>query len=309
VSQECYSGKEIDPATATAVGAAAQRYLSYSAQGDVAALKANAVPAVAANFGTIEQAVISYKSQFAQGQPSETRIFVLDASNSKTTWQRADFYCGIYNSPTRVGVSIPNLPPGRYALTISKVPGKEPITLTLILEDTGQNTWKLGGYYARQNSLGGGHDGEWFASKAREYKQKGQSFTAWFYYLTAWDLLAPVDFISTPALDRLSDELQAARPANLPTAETPLQLSGGGRVFKVTELSAVPVNGALYFRAQYETADAGSPPTASLDNAAVMKALLDKYPEIHDAFGGLIARATDSAGHQYVTLTPMKDVK
>jgi len=306
--QECYSRSEIDAATAKAVQAAADQYFNLSAQGDVAGLKSNAVPDMAANFGGIERAVVNYRALFAQGRPAETRMFVLDASSSKSTWQRADFYCGIYNSPDRVGISIPNLPPRRYALTIAKVTGKEPITLTLILEESGNNGWKLGGYYARTNSLGG-HDGQWYIAKAREFKQKGQLVNAWFYYLTAWDLMAPVDFMSTPTLDKLSDETQAARPPDLPSASAPLMLTASGKSFAVTELSALPVNGELYVRAQYSTPDAANPATASADNAAVMRALLAKYPGMREAFSGAIARATDAAGHDYGTITPMKDVK
>jgi hypothetical protein len=307
-AQECYSGSEIDSFTAKAVRAAAEQYFGMSAEGDVAGLKSNAVPDVAANFGVIERAVVNNRPLFAQGRPAETRMFVLDASNSKSTWQRADFYCGIYNSPDRVGISIPNLPPGRYALTIAKVTGKEPITLTLILEESGKNTWRLGGYYARTNSLGG-HDGQWYMAKAREFKQKGQLLNAWFYYLAAWDLMAPVDFMSTPALDKLSDETQAARPPDLPSASAPLMLTASGKSFAVTELSALPLNGELYVRAQYRTPDAANPAAASADNAAVMRAVLAKYPEMREAFGGAIARATDAAGHEYGTVTPMKDVK
>jgi len=233
---------------------------------------------------------------------------VLDASASKSTWQRADFYCGIYNSPDRVGIAIPNLPPGRYALTIANITGKEPITLTLILEESGKNIWKLGGYYARANSLGG-HDGQWYIAKAREFKAKGLLLNAWFYYLTAWDLMAPVDFISTPTLDKLGDETQATRPPDLPSTSAPLTLTAGGKSFLVTELSALPVNGELYVRAHYSTPDAANPAAASADNAAVMRALLAKYPYLREAFGGLIARATDASGHEYGTVTPMKDVK
>jgi hypothetical protein len=308
LAQECFSGSEIDPATASAVASAAQQYYDMSAQGDVAGLRANAVPEVAANFGGIERAVVSHKADFAQGPPAETRMFVLDASNSKSTWQRADFYCGIYNSPNRVGISIPNLPPGRYALTIAKVAGKEPATLTLVLAEAGRNSWKLAGFYARANTLGG-HDGQWFASKAHEYKAQGQLHDAWFYYLTAWDLMAPVDFVSTPALDKLSDELQAARPPDLPSANSPMQLLAGGKTFKVTDLSSVPVGTELYVRIQYDSASAGTPAIASQDNAAVIKALLAKYPELRGAFGGVAARATDGSGHEYVTLTAMKDIQ
>ena len=307
-AQECFSGTEIESATATALESAAQRYYAMSAQGDVADLRSNAVPEVAANFGGIERAVVSHKVYFAQGPATETRIFLLDASNSKSTWQRADFYCGIYNSPNRVGISIPNLPPGRYALTIAKVAGKEPATLTLVLAEAGRNSWKLAGYYARANTLGG-HDGQWFASKAREYKEKGELHNAWFYYLTAWDLMAPVDFVSTPALDKLSDALQATRPPDLPSSDSPMQLAAGGKTFKVTDLSAVPVGADLYVRVQYDSAGAGTPAIASQDNAAVIKALLAKYPEMREAFGGVAARAIDGSGHEYVTLTAMKDIQ
>jgi len=307
-AQECFSGTEIDAPAARAVQAATQQYFNMSAQGDVAGLKANALPEVAANFGGIESAVMADKPYFAQGQVAETRIFVLDATNSKTTWQRADFYCGIYNSPDRVGFSVPNLPPGRYAITITRVTGKDPVTLTLILADDGKNSWKLAGYYARRNSIGD-HDGQWFLSKAREFKAKGQPLNAWFYYLTAWDLLAPVDFMSTPQLDKLTDEIQASRPADVPTAGGPLELAVGGKTYKVSEIAAVAVGPDFDLRVKYVTPDASNPTLASQENATVMKALLARYPELRDAFATLIARATDNAGHDYGTLTPMKDVK
>jgi hypothetical protein len=307
-AQECYSGSEIDPVTANSLQKTAQQFWDLSAQGDVASLKADAVPSVAASFASIEQAVVGHKQLLAEAPPSEVRLFFLDASNSPATWQRADFYCGIYNSPNRTGISIPNLPPGRYALTVASARGKDPVTLTLVLQEAGKNTWKLAGYYARANTLGG-HDGTWFADKAHEFKAKGQLHNAWFYDLTAWDLLAPVDFISTPALDKLNDEIQAARPADLPGAGAPMQLTGGGKTFKVIDLSAVPVESDLYVRAQYESNNVGDPALAPAENAAVMKALLAKYPEFREAFGGVVARATNSAGHDYVTITAMKDVK
>src|SRR5215469_15060282 len=43
-AQECFSGTEIDAPTSRAVEAAAQQYFNMSAQGDVAGLKANALP-------------------------------------------------------------------------------------------------------------------------------------------------------------------------------------------------------------------------------------------------------------------------
>jgi hypothetical protein len=110
-------------------------------------------------------------------------------------------------------------------------------------------------------------------------------------------------------LDKINDEMQAARPANLPNTSSPLELSAGGKTWKIVDFSALPMNGALYFRAQYDSVNAANSILASQDNAALMKLLLTKYPELREAFGGVIARATDSAGHDFTTLTPMKDLK
>ena len=66
--------------------------------------------------------------------------------------------------------AVPNLPAGRYAVVIQKITGsKDPITLTMVLQNDG-GAWKLAGYYPRLNAIGG-HDGQWYLTKAREYKR------------------------------------------------------------------------------------------------------------------------------------------
>lgn len=306
--QSCYAGADLDAATKSAVEAAARRYFDMSAQGDVAGLKANSIPAVAGDFSGIEQAVVSNKEFFAGGQPSTTGTYVLDASQSKGTLQRADFYCGIYNSADRVGFSIPNLPAGKYAIVVQKVTGgKDPITLTMILQDMG-GAWKLAGYYPRLNSISG-HDGQWYLAKAREYKSKGQAHNAWFYYLTAWDLIAPVNFMGTPQLDKIAEETQSARPSDLPGNGAPLAITANGKTFNITELAPVPVGKDLNLRVRYNTADASNTAVAFQDNMAVIKAVVAKYPEVRDAFNAVIARAVDNSGRDYGSLLAMKDVK
>ncbi len=110
-AQACETGSDINAAAKAAIENAAQRYFSMSAQGDVAGLKSNAIPSVAGNFTGIEQAVVDNKKYLAEGQPSVTGTYLLDASQLKDA-QRADFYCGIYNSSQRVAFSIPGLPAG-----------------------------------------------------------------------------------------------------------------------------------------------------------------------------------------------------
>jgi hypothetical protein len=309
VAQTCNSGADLDAATKSALENAARRYFNMSAQGDVAGLKENAIPGLASSFAGIEQAVVDNKKYFAEGQPAVTGTYLLDASQSKGTLQRADFYCGIYNSPERVGFSIPNLPAGRYAVVVQKVSGdKDPVTLTMILQDVGGGAWKLAGYYPRLNAVGG-HDGDWYLSQARQFKAKGQTHDAWFYYLTAWDLLAPVNFMSNPQLDKIAQEMETSRPNDLPSAQSPMDLSAGGKVFKITELAPVPVGDDLNLRVRYQTADASNSAVAFQDNMAVIKGIVAKYPELRGAFTAVIARAVDNSGHEYGSLLAMKDVK
>ncbi len=307
VAQTCSSGPDLDDATKAAIDAAAKQYLDMSKHGDVAGLKANAIPGIAGDFGTIEQAVVTNKPFLAEGNPTITGSYLLDASESKAALPRADFYCGIYNSPDRLTFSIPNLPPGKYAIVIQKANGKDPITLTLVLQNVA-GAWKLAGYYPRLDAIGG-HDGQWYLTKAREYKAKGQSHDAWFYYLTAWDLTAPVNFMSTPQLDKMAEEMQSARPADLPSSEAPLNLSANGKAFKVTEITAVPVDNNLDLRVIYQNANASDSGVAFKDNMTMIRAIVAKYPEVRDAFDSVIARAVDGSGHEYGSLLPMKDIK
>ena len=306
-AQVCFNGPDLDAPTRTAIESAARKYLDMSVHGDVAGLKANAIPAIAGDFSSIEQAVVTNKEFLAGGPASMTGTYLLDASQAKATLPRADFYCGIFNSADRIGFFIPNLPPGRYAMVFQKVDGKDPITLTLILQEMGGG-WKLAGYYPRLDAIGG-HDGQWYLAKAREYKGKGQAHNAWFYYLTAWDLLAPVNFMSTPQLDKVSDEMQAARPADLPSNGSTMSLSTGGGVFKVAEIAPVAIDNNLYLRMVYSTADVTNARLTNQDNLAVIKALVAKYPEVRDAFYAVVARAVDASGHDFVTMMGMKEIR
>lgn len=307
LAQTCFNGPDLDAPTRNAIESAARKYLDISVHGDVAGLKANSIPAITGDFSSIERAVVTNKEFLAEGQPTITGTYLLDASQAKAALPRADFYCGIYNSANRIGFFIPNLPPGRYAIVMQKIDGKQPITLTLILQEMA-GAWKLAGYYPRLTSIGE-HDGQWYLAKAREFKAKGQPHNAWFYYLTAWELMAPVDFMSTPQLDKVADEMQAARPADLPTSAAPMSLTANGTVFKADEITPVPIDNNLYLRIPYVTPDATNPRLASQDNLAVIKALVAKFPELRDAFYAVIARAVNGKGDEYVTVVPMKDVK
>ena len=93
---------------------------------------------MAGNFAGIEQAVVDNKKYLAEGQPTVAGTYLLDASQIK---ERCSGPISIAVSTTRRNgwdFPFPNLPAGRYAVVIQKISGdKDPITLTMILQDMG----------------------------------------------------------------------------------------------------------------------------------------------------------------------------
>src|ERR1051326_732502 len=183
----CTNPGDMDPATRTAVDNTALRIFQQAQSGDYAGLRTNSIPAVSSNFGGIESAVGENQANLKGAQASVRSEYLLDASNTSGSG-RTEFYCGVFNSPERVGFGINNLPRGTYAIVILDVKGgKSPITLSTILQNSG--AWRLAGFYARPTQLAG-HDGDWYVAQARAYKAKGQTHNAYFYYLEGWELLA-----------------------------------------------------------------------------------------------------------------------
>lgn len=308
VAEDCKMGSDLDAATKSALDSTAQKYYSLAASGNTAELKQDSIPAVASDFSGIESVISERKADF--GTSATVRnTYELDAPGTGPI-ARAEFFCGIFNSPDRVAFVIPNLPPGRYGLVILEAQGgKQPMTVSFVLQQYASGNWKLGGFYARPSALAG-HDGAWYLNQARTYKSKGQNHNAWLYYLAAWDLEAPVPFMSTANLDKISDEMQAVRPADLPSAEQPLKLaSAGGKSYNITQLFAVPVSDGLGLVVKFQVPDISNTAQTYQDNVAVMKDLLAKYPEFREAFSSIVARAVAPSGQDYGTLLAMKDVK
>lgn len=307
-AQTCFSAQEMDVPTRSALERTARQFFDYASKGDVFDLKQSATASLASNFGGIEGLVVDQKSIYASGQPAVRAAYVLDAPGTAPV-ARAEFLCGVWATPQYASFVINNLPPGRYGLVIQDVStSKGKYALSMILKQEG-GAWKLAGYYSKPEEIGG-HDSQWFLSKAREYKAKGAARNAWFYYLTAWDLTAPVDFMDTRALEKISDEMQSVRPSDLPSSEHPVSLAAsGGRSYQLIYMSALPVGSDLDLLVKYRMPDVSNSQQMFDDNVAVIKAILGRYPEFREAFAGVVARATEPSGRDYGTLLAMKDVK
>ena len=306
-AQTCLTTDDIEAATTTALINTAQRYFQMAAAGDAASLRQNAIAGVAANFGGIEQAVKDNQSALAGGQAKARPPFLLKVEGNAPA-EHAEFLCGVFGANGQTANSVVftlnNLPPGNYAVTpLDVTTSKEPYVVTFILQQEA-GAWKLGGYYVKASEVNG-HDGQWYAQKAREFKTKGQLHNAWFYHVEARDLLTYVPFMSTQATDQLYDEFQSGRPADLP----PSDLVAGSKTFHLTAMFPMAYDNNLDLVVRYSSASVADTGAAFQDNIAVIKALVAKYPELRDGFGGVVARATETSGKDYGTLLMMNEIK
>jgi hypothetical protein len=307
-AQTCDMGDDIDAATRTAAQQAAQRYFQMAARQDVASLQQNAIPSLASDFSGIQYSLTENKANLT-GASAEPQGAYLLTQPSTAPSGRAEFFCGIFNSPDRVSFVLPNLAPGKYAVVVENVSGgKQPMKLSFIMQQDGSGAWKLGGLYPRSSQIAG-HDQEWFLAQARQYKAKGENYNAWYYYLTAWDMAAPVDFMYTAAKDRIADEMQAVRPADLPSSDKPLTVSGNGKTFQIVQMFPVEYDNGVYLVFKYKVPQLGSNGQMFADNTDAMRAMVTKYPQLRGAFAGLVARALDTSGHDYGTPMAMNNIK
>jgi hypothetical protein len=209
-----------------------------------------------------------------------------------------------------VTISIPQLPSGNYALAVTHATGiKQPQQMSLILanDPAGSAVWKLAGFYVRP-LLSAGHGGDWYWTQARAYAAKKQQWNAYFYYQTAVYLLSPVDFISSPNLEKLQKEMDDVRPENLPGAE-PMALVAGSENYQITSLHTDGSLGGLDLVVNYKTADVSDPVATRSRNVEVMKALLSQHPELREAFHGLWVFANAEHQQPYAIELPMNQIQ
>lgn len=322
--EACLTANDMGPNAVSTLENTAKRYFQMASSGDIASLQQNAAPALAASFGGVEAAVNDHKAEFAGAQGTVRPPYVLEASGSAPL-ERAEFFCGIYNSPDRVGFSIPNLPPGTYAVVIQNVAtAKGPkYSVSMILQEKAAGgssaqsanpeatlatgTWQLAGYYVRPETLNG-HDGQWFLNQAQQYKTQGQTLNAYYYYIQARQLLSPVDFMGTPQLDKIYDETQQVIPKDMPV-NGPVDNAIGGQTYKLSQVFPVPVGQDLDLVIKYQVPDISNTTQTFQQNMNLIKAFVAKYPEVRGAFDGMVARAVNPSGQDYGSLLPMKEIK
>ena len=310
-AQSCQTSSDLDDTTRSVITAAGRRYFDMAAKGDSASLRQNAIASLASDFSSIEATVKDHQPDLAGAQAALKSVFLLQAEGSATL-PHAEFYCGVFGKSGQTANSavfyLDNLAPGKYGVVIfDATSSKGRTSLSLILQQMGTD-WKLGGLYIKSTQVAG-HDSDWFIARARDYKAKGQSHNSWFFYLEARSLVSPLPFMSTAATDRLYDESQSTQPSDVPTNGKTADLAATAATYRLTAIFPEAVGNDLDLIVKYQAVDASNTNQAYQTNVAVMKALVLKYPEVRDAFVGVVARAVDPGGRDYGTLLAMKDIK
>ena len=311
-SQTCFTADDMDAPTRSALQAAGARYFDMVARVDATSLKQNSISSVANDFSAIESSIKDSQADLAGSHAVSRSPFLLKAEGTAPL-PRAEFLCGIFGAAGQTANSaefiIPNLPPGNYGIvTLDVNTQKTPYTLSLVLQQQGTD-WKVGGFFLRATQVGG-HDSKWFLDRARAFKAKGQNHNAWLYFIEGRELAVAVPFMYTQFTDKLYDEAQGVKPPDFPADGSTADLTAPtGKSYKLIAIYPFASAQELDVVVKYQTADVSNTGQTFQENMAVMKALLLKFPELRDAFEGVVARGVEKSGRDYGSLMPMKDIK
>jgi hypothetical protein len=306
----CTTQAALQPQDRNALAAAGGQLAMAVADQDFAALKAALLPAVAPDWEGIRQAVEASAPLVKGGRMQLRSLYLLDAS-SLTAPADTQFFCSNANGSLTVTLTMRALPPGRYAVVLADTAGASMgVQLGFILVwDSGSSAWKLGGLTVRPAVLDG-HDGVWWWTRARELTRvdqaKTDSWSAWFCYEAAKMLLVPVDFLSSPNLEKLDAE--QAQIKNSPRDVFPLTLASGPRTWKIDAVSLDPALLHADLGVVYESTGVTDPAAQRTEALAVLSALVKAQPGLRENFHGLWAYAVKDGKRTPVIELPMAQI-
>jgi hypothetical protein len=284
---------------------AAKTLASAVQSGNIPAVQALTIPKVKAQFDPIANTIEQAAPLLAGATVTIDALYGLDASDLKAPVEDTVFFCGVANSPVHVDVTIPQLPQGKYALTLVHATGvKQPQQMAFLLQKN--SDWQLAGLFVKP-LLVDGHDSVWYWTKARAYNQKNQKWNAYFYYTTAAYLATPADFMTSANLDKLNQEAAGARPDGLPGAQ-PMEIKAGSQAYSVSDVHTDGSLGGLDLVLRYTTTDTADPVAARARNLELMKATLAAHPELRDGFHGLWVFAEGPSQRPYGNELAMSEI-
>lgn len=306
----CSTQSQLAEADRNALVDSAKSLAALVQASDIPSLKAKTLPSVAERFDPIAAAVESAAPLISRATITVDSLYLLDSTDLKSTVDETQFFCGGANSH-EVVLTIPNIPPGKYALVVLHATGVDsPQSVTFILsaDNAAKGQWKLAGCFIHGLTTAG-HDGVWYWTRAREFAAKKQKWNAYYYYQTGIFLLTPTYFFSSPNLDKLLKEQAAIAPDGLPNGNQSMMFSADGQNFEITDFHTDGSLGGLDLVIEYKAQDTSDPVAARTRNVQLMKAMLAQHPELREGFHGLWAFANTPNERPFANELPMAQIQ
>ncbi len=305
VAATCSTQAELSPADRDQLASVALRLAGAVDVQDYGALQAALLPAEAQDWESIRGAAEQASSLLSGGKVQLRNLYLLDAS-TQTAAADTEFFCTDKSGAINVTITMPALPPGRYAVTIADALGT-PLAgqIGIILAwDSPAAGWKLGGLNARPGILGG-HDGVWYWTRGRALAH-ADPWSAWYSYSIANYLLIPVDYLTSTNLEKLRQEQSQIVPS--PASAFPLTLPDGERLWKVEAVLLDPALREADLGIAYESTGVTDPAALRTEATLVMSALLKAQPGLRANFHGLWAYAVKDGKRTPVMELPMEKI-
>ena len=302
----CTSQAELSPDARNALASAGVRLAEAVAQQDFGTLHAALFPGEQSAWDGIHGAAEQAAALMKGGHVQLRNLYLLDAS-TQTAPADTEFFCSNASGSLTVTITLRALPPGKYAVVLADAAGAPlagQLGMILAWEGGSAPGWTLAGLSARQGKFDG-HDGVWFWARGRELAQS-DPWSAWYCYEAARYLLVPVDFLSSPNLQKLDHEQSQIQGS--PREAFPYKLRDGARTWTIDalHLDATLLHDDL--GVAYESTGVTDPAALRTEAIAVMSALLKAQPGLRENFYGLWAYAMKDGKSTAVMELPMAQI-
>ena len=302
----CTTQGELQPQDRNALAGFGQRLTDAIVQQDYSTLQAQLLPAIQGQWNGIRGEVELGAPLLKGGHAELQNIYLLDASTQTETTDD-QFFCSNASGSMTVTISMHALPPGKYAVILASAAGAPlggQIGLIAVWDPTGTAAWKLGGVSVRQGEIDG-HDGVWYWTRARSLATTSQPWSASYSYDLARYLLLPVDFISSPNMEKLGHEQSEIKDG---PGGFPISLSDGARTWKIDGVRIDTTLRQSDLSVTYESLGMADPAAQRTEATAVLSAVVKAHPELKGNFHGMWAVASKDGKLTPVMELPMAQI-
>jgi hypothetical protein len=304
----CTAQAELSPQDRDMLKSIGFRLADAAGRQDYATLQSALLPALSSEWegmrGAVEQAAPLVKG----GQVQLQYLYLLDASN-QTAQADTQFFCSNASGSLTVTITMRSLPPGKFAVVLADAAGAPmggQIGMILALDTTGSApAWRLGGLSIRQGVFNA-HDARWYWIRARELTRDNVPWAAFYCYDAARYLELPMDFISSPNMEKLVQEQSQIKGS--PADAFPYSVTAGDRTWKIDAVRLDPSLREPDLGVTYESVGASDPAVARTEAVAVLSALLKAQPGLRENFHGMWAYASKDGKITPVIELPMAQI-